>query len=178
MGPIGKRANGADRIGLLPNLRLLVATGVRSASIDVAAANRAGVTSVTKNELFAAADVITAHDKLSERSTGLIGARELGLMRRSAFLVNTARGPIVNQDDLLAALPAGDLAALPAGDLAGAARDVYDEEPLAAGHPLRSAPRTVLTPHLGYVTDNGHRTFDGDAAADIGGGQPARVLRV
>jgi phosphoglycerate dehydrogenase-like enzyme len=170
MGPIGKRANGADRIGLLPNLRLLVATGVRSASIDVAAANRAGVTSVTKNELFAAADVITAHDKLSERSTGLIGARELGLMRRSAFLVNTARGPIVNQDDLLAALPAGDLA--------GAARDVYDEEPLAAGHPLRSAPRTVLTPHLGYVTDNGHRTFDGDAAADIGGGQPARVLRV
>jgi phosphoglycerate dehydrogenase-like enzyme len=85
--------------------------------------------------------VVTVHCKLSERSTGLIGAPELWLMRPIAFLVNTSRGPIVDQDALLAALHAGDIA--------DAALDVYNEEPLQAGHPLRSAPQTVLAPHLG-----------------------------
>jgi len=121
--------------------------------------------------LFATSDVVTVHYKLSERSTGLIGARELGLMKPSAFLVNTSRGPIVDQDALLAALYAGDIA--------GAALDVYNEEPLPAGHPLRSAPRTVLTPHLGYVTDDGYRMFYRDAVEDIAAfasGQPVRVL--
>jgi phosphoglycerate dehydrogenase-like enzyme len=111
------------------------------------------------------------HYKLSERSSGLIGARELALMKPTAFLVNTSRGPIVDQDALLAALRAGDIA--------GAGLDVYDEEPLPAGHPLRSAPRTVLTPHLGYVTDDGYRIFYTEAVEDIAAfaaGRPVRVI--
>jgi phosphoglycerate dehydrogenase-like enzyme len=85
--------------------------------------------------------------------------------------VNTSRGPIVDCDALLAALHAGNIA--------GAAVAVYDEEPLPMGHPLRSAPRTVLTPHLGYVTDDGYRMFYGDAVEDIAAfasGRPVRVL--
>jgi phosphoglycerate dehydrogenase-like enzyme len=87
--------------------------------------------------------------------------------------VNTSRGPIVDQEALLTALHTGNIA--------GAGLDVYDEEPLPAGHPLRSAPRTVLTPHLGYVTDDGYRMFYGDAVEDIAAfaaGQPVRVVGV
>jgi phosphoglycerate dehydrogenase-like enzyme len=135
------------------------------------AAAEAGVTAVAKEDLFETSDVITVHYKLSERSVGLVGARELGLMKPTAFLVNTSRGPIVDEDALLAALRSGAIA--------GAALDVYDEEPLPGGHPLRAAPRTVLTPHLGYVTDDGYRTFYGDAVEDIAAfaaGRPVRVL--
>jgi phosphoglycerate dehydrogenase-like enzyme len=142
-----------------------------SQHLSHAAAAEAGASAVGKEELFGASDVITVHYKLSDRSAGLVGARELGLMKPTAFLVNTSRGPIVDQDALLAALHSGALA--------GAALDVYDEEPLPGGHPLRLAPRTVLTPHLGYVTDDGYRTFYGDAVEDIAafaGGRPVRVL--
>ena len=131
----------------------------------------AGVTAVSKDDLFARSDVVTVHYKLSARSVGLVGARELGLMRPTAFLVNTSRGPIVDSGALLAALHAGNIA--------GAGLDVYDEEPLPAGHPFRSAPRTVLTPHLGYVTDDGYRIFYTDAVADIAAfaaGRPVRVV--
>jgi phosphoglycerate dehydrogenase-like enzyme len=130
-----------------------------------------GVIPVTKDELFATADVITVHYKLSDRSTGLVGERELGLMKPTAFLVNTSRGPIVDADALLDVLQSGAIA--------GAGLDVYDEEPLPGGHPLRSAPRTVLTPHLGYVTDDGYRKFFGDAVEDIAAfaeGRPVRVI--
>ena len=132
----------------------------------------AGAVAVRKDELFASCDVITVHYKLSERSVGLIGERELRLMKPTAFLVNTSRGPIVDADALLAALASGAIA--------GAALDVYDEEPLPAGHPLRAAPRTVLAPHLGYVTDDGYRRFYGDAVEDIAAfaaGRPVRVLK-
>jgi phosphoglycerate dehydrogenase-like enzyme len=142
-----------------------------SQNLSPAAAAEAGAAAVGKDELLAASDVVTVHYKLSERSVGLIGARELGLMKPTAFLVNTSRGPIVAEDALLAALKSGAIA--------GAGLDVYDEEPLPGGHPLRSAPRTVLTPHLGYVTDDGYRTFYGDAVEDIAAfaaGRPVRVL--
>jgi phosphoglycerate dehydrogenase-like enzyme len=92
-------------------------------------------------------------------------------MKPTAFLVNTSRGPIVDSAALLEALQAGAIA--------GAGLDVYDEEPLPGGHPLRVAPRTVLTPHLGYVTDDGYRTFYGDAVEDIAAfaaGRPVRVV--
>jgi phosphoglycerate dehydrogenase-like enzyme len=128
-------------------------------------------TAVAKDDLFETSDVITVHYKLSERSEGLAGARELELMKPTAFLVNTSRGPIVDQDALLAVLRSGAIA--------GAGLDVYDEEPLPGGHPLRLAPRTVLTPHLGYVTDDGYRVFYGDAVEDIAAfaaGRPVRVL--
>ena len=142
-----------------------------SQNLSAATAAAASVTAVGKDDLFALSNVVTVHYKLSARSVGLVGARELGLMRPTAFLVNTSRGPIVDSDALLAALHAGNIA--------GAGLDVYDEEPLPAGHPFRSAPRTVLTPHLGYVTDDGYRTFYTDAVADIAAfaaGQPVRVV--
>jgi phosphoglycerate dehydrogenase-like enzyme len=92
-------------------------------------------------------------------------------MKPTAFLVNTSRGPIVDSGALLESLQAGAIA--------GAGLDVYDEEPLPGSHPLRAAPRTVLTPHLGYVTDDGYRTFYGDAVEDIAAfaaGRPMRVI--
>ena len=142
-----------------------------SQRLSAAAAAEAGATAVSKDELFATSDVITVHYKLSERSVGLVGPRELGLMKPTAFLVNTSRGPIVDSGALLEALHAGAIA--------GAGLDVYDEEPLPGSHPLRAAPRTVLTPHLGYVTDDGYRTFYGDAVEDIAAfaaGRPVRVV--
>ena len=142
-----------------------------SQHLSATAAAEAGVTAVSKDELFATSDVITVHYKLSERSVGLVGPRELGLMKPTAFLVNTSRGPIVDSGALLETLHAGAIA--------GAGLDVYDEEPLPGGHPLRGAPRTVLTPHLGYVTDDGYRTFYGDAVEDIAAfaaGRPVRVV--
>ena len=142
-----------------------------SQHLSASAAQAAGITAVSKDELFALSDVVTVHYKLSERSVGLVGARELELMRPTAYLVNTSRGPLVDQDALLTALHTGNIA--------GAGLDVYDEEPLPAGHPLRFAPRTVLTPHLGYVTDDGYRMFYGDAVEDIAAfaaGQPVRVV--
>ncbi|HEY1698695.1 MAG TPA: D-2-hydroxyacid dehydrogenase family protein [Trebonia sp.] len=142
-----------------------------SQNLIASVAGEHGVTAVTKDELFATSDVITVHYKLSPRSMSLVGERELGLMKPTAFFVNTSRGPIVDNDALLDVLKSGAIA--------GAALDVYDEEPMPAGHPLRSAPRTVLTPHVGYVTDDGYRKFYGDAVEDIAAfaaGQPVRVL--
>ena len=102
---------------------------------------------------------------------GLVGAAELARMKPRAVLVNTSRGPIVDEAALLAALHDGTLA--------GAALDVYDEEPLPPAHPLRSAPNTVLTPHLGYVTTGTYAIFFRDAVEDIAAflrGAPVRVL--
>ena len=82
---------------------------------------------------------------------GLIGAPELAMMKRTALLINTSRGPIVDETAMIAALKAGTIA--------GAGLDVYDIEPLPAGHPLRSCPNTVLTPHIGFVTEQGYRNF-------------------
>jgi len=142
-----------------------------SQHLTAATAASAGATAVGKDELFASCDVVTIHYKLSERSLGLVGAREIGLMKPTAYLVNTSRGPLLDTDALLAALRDGAIA--------GAGLDVYDEEPLPGGHPLRNAPRTVLTPHIGYVTDDGYRVFYGEAVEDIAAfaaGQPVRVL--
>jgi phosphoglycerate dehydrogenase-like enzyme len=142
-----------------------------SVHLDPEVARSAGVTPVSKAELFSSADVVTVHYKLSPRSVGLVGTEELALMKPSAYLVNTSRGPIVDSPALLAALHAGAIA--------GAGLDVFDTEPLAADDPWRSAPRTVLTPHLGYVTDDGYRVFYGEAVEDIAAfvkGAPVRVI--
>jgi phosphoglycerate dehydrogenase-like enzyme len=124
-----------------------------------------------KDELLARADIVTIHLVLSDRTRGLIGARELGLMRPTAYLVNTSRGPIVDEGALIAALRAGAIA--------GAGLDVYDEEPLPPEHPLRGLPNTVITPHLGYVTEETYQIFYGQALEDIRAflaGAPVRVL--
>jgi phosphoglycerate dehydrogenase-like enzyme len=131
----------------------------------------AGAALVSKDELFSTADVVTIHLVLSDRTRGLVGAPELAQMRPSAYLVNTSRGPIVDEAALLDALHSGRIA--------GAALDVYDTEPLPADHPLRSAPHTVLTPHIGYVTTGTYELFYGDAVEDIDrwlAGDPVRVL--
>jgi phosphoglycerate dehydrogenase-like enzyme len=142
-----------------------------SQNLDPEEAAAAGARAVTKQELFRQADVVSVHYKLSERSVGIVGAEELGLMKRTALLVNTSRGPIVDSAALLDALWNGRIA--------GAALDVYDTEPLPASDPLRQAARTVLTPHLGYVTGNTYDAFYGEAVEDIAAflaGDPVRVL--
>jgi phosphoglycerate dehydrogenase-like enzyme len=126
---------------------------------------------VTKDELFSSVDVVTIHLVSSRRTRGLIGARELGLMKPTAFLVNTSRGPIVQEAALLDALESGTIA--------GAGIDVYDREPLPADHPLRRAPNTVLTPHLGYVTEDTYRVFYGQTVENIEAwlaGKPVRLI--
>jgi phosphoglycerate dehydrogenase-like enzyme len=142
-----------------------------SQNLDPAAAAEAGARPVSKEDLFRESDVISVHYRLSERSTGLVGAPELGLMKRTALLVNTSRGPIVDTAALLDALWNNRIA--------GAALDVYDDEPLPSGDPLRQAPRAVLTPHLGYVTKDTYDVFYGEAVEDIAAflaGDPIRVL--
>jgi phosphoglycerate dehydrogenase-like enzyme len=142
-----------------------------SQNLDPAAAREAGAEPVEKRALFERADVVSVHYRLGERSRGLVGAAEIGAMKPSAYLVNTSRGPLIDTDALLAALEAGTIA--------GAGIDVYDIEPLPVDHPLRSAPRTVLTPHLGYVTEDTYATCFGDAVEDVLAyldGAPIRVV--
>ena len=130
-----------------------------SRNLDPDAAREAGAEPVAKRPLFERSDIVSVHYKLSERSRGLVGAAELGAMKPSAYLVNTSRGPIVDTDALVAALAAGTIA--------GAGIDVFDTEPLPIDHPLRGAPNTVLTPHLGYVTEDTYEIFYGDAVEDV-----------
>jgi phosphoglycerate dehydrogenase-like enzyme len=142
-----------------------------SQNLDPEHAHKVHATPVSKQELFASADVVTVHYKLGPRSVGLVGAEELALMKPSAYLVNTSRGPLVDSAALLAALRSGAIA--------GAALDVYDVEPLPLSSPLRTAPNVVLTPHLGYVTEETYRVFYGEAAEDIvayASGSPVRML--
>lgn len=142
-----------------------------SANLTSESAAEVGVERVEKDELFARSDFLTIHYKLGDRSRGLVGSDELRSMKKTAFLINTSRGPIVDTDALIAALEAGEIA--------GAGVDVYDAEPLAKDHPIRSAPRTVLTPHLGYVTDGVYTAFYGQMVECIQSwlaGDPVRRL--
>jgi phosphoglycerate dehydrogenase-like enzyme len=116
---------------------------------DAAAAH--GVARVGKDELFARSDVLSIHVVLGDRSRGLVGRRELGLMKPTSVLVNTARGPIVDEAALVDALASRRIA--------GAGLDVFDEEPLTAGHPLLSMNNVVLTPHIGYATRDTFQRF-------------------
>jgi phosphoglycerate dehydrogenase-like enzyme len=130
-----------------------------------------GVRQVGFEELLTTGDVITIHTVLSDRTRGLIGAGELAKMKPTATLVNTSRGPIIEEAALITALKDGTIA--------GAGLDVYDIEPLPRDHPLRDLENTVITPHLGYVTDDNYRVYFGHAVEDIGAyldGGPVRVL--
>jgi phosphoglycerate dehydrogenase-like enzyme len=142
-----------------------------SQNLTAERAAEVGVRRVDKDELFATADVLTVHLVLSDRTRGLVGRHELQQMKSSAILVNTSRGPLVDEEALLDAL--GN------AHIAGAGLDVFDTEPLARDHPLRSAPRTVLTPHLGYVTERTYEIFFREAVEDVSAfltGRPIRVL--
>ena len=134
-------------------------------------AAEAGATYVGKEDLLRRSDVVSIHLVLSERTRGLIGAAELALMKPTALLINTSRGPIVDEAALLDALRRRRIA--------GAGLDVYDREPLPADHPLRTLDNVVLTPHLGYVTEDTYRIFYGDTVENIAAwmaGSPIRVL--
>ncbi|MFP5365336.1 MAG: D-2-hydroxyacid dehydrogenase family protein [Actinomycetes bacterium] len=142
-----------------------------SQNLTAEAAEEAGARRVSKEELFRLADVATLHLRLSERSENTVGEQELRLLGPEGILVNTARGPLVDQDALLKALTEGWIR--------GAALDVFDQEPLQAGHPLLAAPNTVLSPHLGYVTRESYRQFYGGAFEDVTAwlaGTPVRVI--
>jgi len=142
-----------------------------SRSLTETAAAGHGARRVELDALLAASDIVTIHIPLNDGSRGLIGAREIGLMKPTGFLVNTSRGPIVDEAALLEALNAGRIA--------GAGIDVYDIEPLPADHPLRRAPNAVLTPHTGYVTRENLELMYREAVEDIAAfldGAPVRVL--
>jgi phosphoglycerate dehydrogenase-like enzyme len=130
-----------------------------STNLTADAAQAAGARYLPRDEFFATADVITIHLKLSERSRGLIGAAELAAMKPTALLVNTSRGPIVDEAALIDALRSGIIA--------GAALDVFDTEPLPPDHPLRTLPNVLATPHIGYVADRPYGLFFRDAVAAI-----------
>lgn len=134
-------------------------------------AREIGVRRVEKDELLATADVVTVHLVLSDRTRGLLGRGELARMKRTAYLINTSRGPIIDEPALIDALREGTIA--------GAGLDVFDLEPLPADHPLRELRRAVLTPHLGYVTEKTYEVFYRDAVEDVAAflaGAPVRVL--
>jgi phosphoglycerate dehydrogenase-like enzyme len=129
------------------------------------------VTRVEREELFATADVVTVHLLWSKRTRGLIGADDFARMKPTSVFINTSRGPIVQQQALIDALDQNRIA--------GAGIDVYDQEPLPVDDPMRSLPRTVLTPHLGYVTRGTYEVFYGEAVEDVAAflaGSPIRVI--
>jgi phosphoglycerate dehydrogenase-like enzyme len=135
-------------------------------------AKEGGAEYVSKEDLFRQADIITIHLVLSDRSRGLIGAPELGLMKKTAYLVNTSRGPIVDEKALIAALQAKSIG--------GAGLDVFDQEPLPVDHPFRKLDNVVMTPHLGYVSEQNYRKFYPDIVEDIRAwldGKPVRVIK-
>jgi phosphoglycerate dehydrogenase-like enzyme len=142
-----------------------------SQNLTEADAASKGVQRVEKDDLFRTADVISIHTRLSQRTQGLVDGRAFGLMKRDALLINTSRGPIVDGAALREALTAGRIG--------GAALDVYDVEPVAPDDPLRTTPRTLLTPHIGYVTEETYRVFYGGQVEAITAwlaGAPIRVV--
>jgi len=140
-----------------------------SQNLTAERAAEAGAALVGKDALFQRADVVSIHLVLSPRSRGLVGAAELGRMKRTAFLVNTSRAPIVDEAALLAAL--GERR------IAGAGLDVFEPEPLAKDHPLLKLDNTVITPHLGYVTEENYRLAYGQALETIRAFLDGKVLR-
>ncbi|MGW4494166.1 D-2-hydroxyacid dehydrogenase family protein [Streptomyces sp. NPDC004376] len=165
LGKIGSRV---AQVGLAFGMR--VSAWSRNLTAERAAAT--GVEpAASKEELLADSDFVSVHLALGERSRGLIGAPELALMKPTAYLVNTSRAAIVDQDALLAALRNRSIA--------GAGVDVFDVEPLPDGHPMRGAPRLLATPHLGYVSRGNYATYYGQAVENIEAylaGSPVRQL--
>jgi phosphoglycerate dehydrogenase-like enzyme len=142
-----------------------------SQNLTAERAAQCGATLVTKDELFASSDILTIHVQLSARTRGLVGVRELRSMKPTAYLINTARGPIVDEAALVQALQARTIA--------GAGLDVFDQEPLPPGHPLTVLDNTILVPHVGYVTREQYQVRYRDTVADVVaylGGEPLRVL--
>jgi D-3-phosphoglycerate dehydrogenase len=164
LGKLGQRVAGiAKAFGMKPI--------AWSQNLTPEKCREAGVAYAAKEDLFRQADIITIHLQLSPRTRGLVGAKELGLMKPTAYLVSTSRGPIVEEAALLSALRDKRLA--------GAGLDVFDVEPLPLDHPLRKLDNVVLTPHLGYVSEQNYRAYFTGMVDDIRAwldGKPVRVM--
>jgi phosphoglycerate dehydrogenase-like enzyme len=164
---LGRLGSAVARVGLAFNMKAIAWS--QNLTAEKAAAQ--GVERVEKDELFRRSDILSVHLVLSPRSEGLVGKREIGLMKPSAILVNTSRGPICDTEAVIEALEAGRLAY--------AGLDVYDKEPLPIDHPLRRAPNVILTPHVGYVTDENYRSSYPQIVENVTGfldGKPLRVI--
>jgi phosphoglycerate dehydrogenase-like enzyme len=142
-----------------------------SENLTAERAAESGVTYVSKQELFEQSDILSVHLVLSDRSRGLVDAQALAWMKPTAYLINTARGPIIDEVALIETLRQRKIA--------GAALDVFDIEPLPVEHPFRDLDNVLPTPHIGYVTENNYRTFYGLMIEDIQAwhaGVPIRVI--
>jgi phosphoglycerate dehydrogenase-like enzyme len=165
---LGRLGSAVARVGLAFNMRVIAwsqnLTSERAAAV--------GVERVEKQTLLRESDILTVHVVLSPRSRGLIGRDDIALMKKTAILVNTSRGPIVDIDAVIEALQARRLGY--------AAFDVYDREPLPADHPLRRTPNVLLTPHIGYVTEENYRSSFPQIVENVAAfldGNPIRVIR-
>jgi phosphoglycerate dehydrogenase-like enzyme len=185
-GAVWQSTIGADFDGMTLGILGLGKLGTRTANIAKAfgmkviawsqnlteeKCREVGVGYVGKDDLFRQSDFITIHVVLSQRTRGLVGAKELGLMKPSAYLINTSRGPIVEEAALLSALRDKKIA--------GAGLDVFDIEPLPLDHPLRKMDNVVITPHLGYVSEQNYRAYFAGVVEDISAflnGKPVRVI--
>jgi phosphoglycerate dehydrogenase-like enzyme len=167
LGVVGLGHLGAEvaRVGLAFGMDVVA----WSQNLGPGRASEVGVRAVGKDELFSTSDVVTLHLKLSERTRGIVGAHELALMKPTAYLVNTSRGPLVDEAALVAALASRQLA--------GAGLDVFEVEPLPSDHPLRSTPNTVLTPHIGYVTGATYERWWQQVVEDIQAWAEGEALR-
>ena len=152
---LGNIGGQVARIGLAFGMKIIA----WSQNMTPEIAEAAGARLVSKDELFRQADIVTIHLILSGRTKGLVGAAELRLMKPTSRLINTSRGPIVDEASLIKALRSHAIA--------GAAIDVFDQEPLPSEHPFRSMDNMLATPHIGYVTEGLYRTFYGDTVANI-----------
>src|SRR5437899_466850 len=164
---LGRLGSAVARVGLAFGMKAIAWS--QNLTAEKAAAQ--GVERVEKDELFRRSDILSVHLVLSDRSRGLVGAREIGLMKPTAILVNTSRGPICDT--------AAVVEALKDGRLAYAGFDVYDQEPAPIDHPLRQAPNVILTPHIGYVTNEHYRGSYPQIVEDVMGfldGKPVRVI--
>lgn len=164
---LGNLGGHAARMGRAFGMNLIA----WSENLTDARAAECGARKVDKLSLFREADIVSIHTVLSKRTRGLIGEAEIGAMKPTALLINTSRGPIVQEAALLAALRGKRIA--------GYGGDVYDTEPLPADHPLRKEPRALLTPHIGYVTEDTYKVFYGQMVAAIEAwlaGKPINIL--
>lgn len=169
LGVIGLGRNGSmvARIGLAFGMDVVA----WSQNLTDERAAKAGVRWVAKDELLATSSIVTIHLRHSDRTNAILGRPELSLLRDDAILVNTSRGPIVDEDALLEALRANPRLT--------AALDVYDQEPLPVAHPFRSLDNVILSPHVGYVSEANMRLFYGQTVEDIAAwlaGSPIRIL--
>jgi len=164
---LGRLGSKVARVGVAFEMSVIA----WSQNLTAERAAQHGATLVTKDELFARSDILTIHVQLSGRTRGLVGARELSLMKPTAYLINTARGPIVDEAALVQALQARVIA--------GAGLDVFDQEPLPPDHPFKRLENTVLAPHAGYVTLEQYQVRYRDTVEDIAAylrGTPLRAL--